>query len=58
MDLVLANVTKGKKEGEYIGRVAVRSSGYFNITTKNSVVQGIKYSNCLKYREMMDIHMF
>ena len=47
-DLVKANVTKGKKKGNYIGRVAVRSSGYFNITTKNGVVQGIKYSDCAK----------
>ena len=47
-DLVKANVTKGKKVGVYLGRVAVRSSGYFNITTKDKVVQGIKYSDCSK----------
>ena len=47
-DLIKANVKKGKKKGIYIGRVAVRSSGYFNITTKDSVVQGVKYSDCSK----------
>ena len=47
-DLIKANVTKGKKMGVYLGRVAVRSSGYFNITTKDKVVQGIKYSDCTK----------
>lgn len=47
-DLIKANVEKGKKKGVYIGRVAVRSSGYFNITTKDSIVQGIKYSDCSK----------
>ena len=29
--IVKAVVTKGKKEGSYLGRVAVRSTGYFNI---------------------------
>lgn len=47
-DIVKAIVAKGKKEGSYLGRVAVRSTGYFNITTKEGVVQGIKYSDCVK----------
>ena len=47
-DIVKAIVAKGKKQGTYLGRVAVRSSGYFNITTKDCVIQGIKYSNCTK----------
>lgn len=42
-DLVKAVVTKGKKIGTYVGRVAVRSSGYFNIRTSSGVVQGIKH---------------
>jgi hypothetical protein len=46
-DIVKAVVTKGKKVGTYIGRVAVRSSGNFNISTKSAVVQGISYSYCL-----------
>ncbi len=47
-DIVKAVVTKGKKTGIYIGRIAVRMSGYFNITTHNGVVQGISYKSCLK----------
>lgn len=45
-DIVKANVVKGKKAGSYYGRVAVRSSGYFNIQEKNKTTQGIKYTNC------------
>ena len=45
-DLVKAIVTQGKKVGTYIGRVAVRTSGYFNITTKEGTVQGINYKCC------------
>lgn len=47
-DMVKAVVTKGKKIGTYIGRISVRISGYFNITTSNGVVQGISYKSCLK----------
>lgn len=42
-DLVKSVVIKGKKIGTYTGRIAIRSSGFFNITTKNAVIQGIKY---------------
>ena len=42
-DIVKANVTEGKKTGRYFGRVAARSTGYFNIQMKEDVVQGIKY---------------
>ena len=45
-DLIKAIVTKGKKEGTYIGRLAVRTSGNFNISTKNGIVQGINYRYC------------
>ena len=45
-DLVTANVTKGKKAGRYVGRVAVRSSGNFNIKTANGTTQGISYKYC------------
>jgi 5-methylcytosine-specific restriction endonuclease McrA len=45
-DIVKAIVTSGKKIGTYIGRVAVRSSGKFNISTKNSLVQGISHKYC------------
>ena len=45
-DLVKAIVTTGKKVGTYIGKVAVRSSGSFNIQTTNGVVQGIGWKYC------------
>ena len=45
-DIVIAKVKKGKKQGTYLGRVAVRESGYFNITKKSGVVQGISYQYC------------
>ncbi|MBF0412544.1 MAG: HNH endonuclease, partial [Desulfamplus sp.] len=47
-DMVKAVVTKGKKIGTYIGRIAVRISGYFNITTGHGVVQGISCKRCFK----------
>lgn len=45
-DQVKAEVTKGKKVGTYIGRVAVRASGSFNIQTTQGVIQGISYRFC------------
>ncbi len=42
-DMVRAVVTTGKKVGTYTGRVAVRASGSFNITTSNGTVQGLSY---------------
>jgi 5-methylcytosine-specific restriction endonuclease McrA len=45
-DMVKAIVTKGKKIGEYIGRVAVRASGSFNITHSAGTIQGISHKNC------------
>jgi len=45
-DMVKAVVTTGTKAGAYIGRVAVRSSGSFNITTRTGTVQGISYKYC------------
>jgi 5-methylcytosine-specific restriction endonuclease McrA len=45
-DIVKAVVTQGKKAGEYQGRVAVRASGSFNITTAAGVIQGISYRFC------------
>ncbi len=40
-DMVRAVVPSGKKAGVHTGRVAVRSSGSFNITTNAGTVQGI-----------------
>jgi hypothetical protein len=46
-DLVEALVPTGKKAGRYVGRVAVRASGYFNILTRQAVlVQGIPARCC------------
>ena len=45
-DIVRAVVTQGKKIGTYVGKVAVRSSGSFNITTTHGVVQGISHRSC------------
>ena len=45
-DIVRAVVTKGKKIGSYLGKVAVRSSGSFNIKTLTQTIQGINYKYC------------
>lgn len=45
-DIVKAVVTTGKKIGTYVGKVAIRSSGSFNISTKNGLVQGISHKFC------------
>ena len=45
-DIVNAIVSKGKKVGVYMGRVAVRSSGSFNILTKAGLIQGISHKYC------------
>ncbi len=55
-DLVHARVTTGKKQGAYQGRVAVRSSGSFNITTANGVVQGIAHRFCRKTQSADGYH--
>ena len=45
-DMVKAEVTKGKKTGSYLGRVAVRASGSFNLQIAQGVVQGVGYRYC------------
>ncbi|MCK6511027.1 RNA-guided endonuclease IscB [Myxococcota bacterium] len=45
-DMVEAVVPKGKKAGRYVGRVAVRSTGSFNIKTRSGTTQGISYKHC------------
>ncbi|MDJ0712819.1 MAG: RNA-guided endonuclease IscB [Prochloraceae cyanobacterium] len=45
-DIVKAVVARGKKVGLYLGKVAVRSSGSFNIKTLKETVQGISYRYC------------
>ena len=44
-DMVKAIVPKGSKQGEYLGKVAVRSSRYFDIQTKTKTIQGIWYKH-------------
>ncbi len=45
-DMVRAIVTKGTKVGTYTGRVAIRSTGSFNVTTTHKTVQGISHRFC------------
>ena len=45
-DMVKAIVTTGKKAGTYIGRVAIRACGSFNIQTANGLVQHIHHRFC------------
>ena len=45
-DLVRAVVTTGKKAETYVGRVAVRATGSFNITSRAGTVQGISHRFC------------
>ncbi len=45
-DQVAAVVPSGKKKGCYVGRVAIRASGNFNIQTDLGVVQGVNFKYC------------
>jgi 5-methylcytosine-specific restriction endonuclease McrA len=45
-DIVVANVPKGKKSGVHDGRVAVRSRGYFNISTAKGLLDGVNAKYC------------
>jgi len=45
-DLVKANIPSGKKAGTYLGRVAVRSTGSFDIQTNDRTIQGLSYRFC------------
>jgi 5-methylcytosine-specific restriction endonuclease McrA len=42
-DIAKSVVTSGKKVGVYVGKVAVRASGKFNITTPTETIQGIHH---------------
>jgi len=46
-DLVRAVVTSGTKQGTYVGKVAVRTRGSFNITTAQGVVTDIHHRFCV-----------
>ena len=45
-DMVKATVPTGKKAGTYVGRVAIRATGSFNIQTGNGLVQGVSHKHC------------
>lgn len=45
-DIVKAVVTKGTKQGKYLGRVVVRSRGYFNIRNNKGSTVDIGYNYC------------
>ncbi|AFY85417.1 RNA-guided endonuclease IscB [Oscillatoria acuminata] len=45
-DIVIADIPKGKKAGRYLGRLACRTSGRFNIKTVELTVQGISHKYC------------
>lgn len=45
-DIVKAIVPDGKKTGLYTGRIAIRTNGYFNITTEYGIIQGIHSRFC------------
>ncbi len=45
-DMVQSVVPSGKKAGTHIGKVAVRASGSFNVSTTAGVVQGISHKHC------------
>jgi 5-methylcytosine-specific restriction endonuclease McrA len=45
-DLVRAVVMTGKKAGIYLGRLAIRASGSFNIQSATGLVQGIHHRFC------------
>lgn len=45
-DMVRAMVPKGKKAGTYVGAVACRKTGLFDIKTKSGRVQGINHKYC------------
>jgi len=45
-DMIKAVVPVGKKVGAYIGRVAVRLSGRFDIQTRTGTIQGVSHKYC------------
>jgi 5-methylcytosine-specific restriction endonuclease McrA len=50
-DVVRAQVTSGNKRGVYVGRVAVRAAGAFNITTARGAEQSISWRYCQKIQQ-------
>jgi hypothetical protein len=45
-EIVRAVVPAGKKQGAYVGRVAVRTTGSFNLSTVHGTIEGISHRHC------------
>jgi 5-methylcytosine-specific restriction endonuclease McrA len=45
-DWVRAEVSKGKKAGVHVGRVAIRRTGSFNVQTPGGTVEGLSHRYC------------
>lgn len=45
-DIVRAVVTKGKKVGTHVGRIAIRATGFCNVKTKQATIQGVHVRYC------------
>jgi 5-methylcytosine-specific restriction endonuclease McrA len=45
-DIIRAIVTEGAKQGTYTGKVAIRATGSFNVTTSAKTVEGINARYC------------
>jgi 5-methylcytosine-specific restriction endonuclease McrA len=45
-DMIRAEVPSGRKAGVHTGRVAIRTSGSFNVQTLDGTVQGISHRHC------------
>ncbi|MEO5350687.1 MAG: RNA-guided endonuclease IscB [Magnetococcus sp. YQC-3] len=56
-DIVEAIVTKGKKIGKYLGKIAIRNTGNFNINTSNGILQGISFKYC-KIKQRNDGYLY
>jgi 5-methylcytosine-specific restriction endonuclease McrA len=50
-DIIKAVVTSGKKVGTYTGRIAVRSSGSFNVSAVQGLIQGINHKYCFSIHQ-------
>jgi len=50
-DIIKAVVTSGKKVGTYTGRVTVRSSGSFNVSAVQGLIQGINHKYCFSIHQ-------
>jgi hypothetical protein len=46
-DIVKASVPSGKPQGTHVGKVAIKASGRFTITTSQKVVQDVPHRYCV-----------